>query len=41
MCLESIFQQPALADLTIHIVCDGVKLTEDKNSKYKSGIVSH
>ena len=39
MAIKSIFDQPSLQGITIHIICDGVKITEEQ-SKYKSGLVS-
>jgi hypothetical protein len=40
MAIESIEKQASLALVPIYIICDGVKLTEEKTSKFKSGIVS-
>jgi hypothetical protein len=40
LAISSIQEQPSLARVPITIICDGVKVWEDKGSKYKSGIVS-
>ncbi len=39
MAIKSIFDQPSLREILIHIICDGVKMTEEQ-SKFKSGLVS-
>jgi hypothetical protein len=40
MAIGSIKKQPSLEGVSIIIVCDGCKVTEENVSKYKSGIVS-
>lgn len=40
MAISSIQQEPSLMHTPIFIICDGVKVTEEGISKYKSGIVS-
>jgi hypothetical protein len=41
MAISSIQKQQSLAKVAIFIICDGVKVTEEGGSKYKSGIVSN